>query len=133
VDAPTARRRLASASVGHLATVTAAKGPHLVPCCFVLDADTIYSAIDAKPKSTFDLRRVQNIRSNPAAALLVDHYEEDWTALWWVRVDGSAHTVDDDGRTRAIELLAAKYEQYRDIPPPGPVLAIDIERWRSWP
>jgi PPOX class probable F420-dependent enzyme len=134
VDARTARRRLASARVGHLATVTAVNGAHLVPCCFVLDADTVYSAVDAKPKSTFDLRRVQNIRSNGAAALLVDHYEEDWTTLWWVRADGVASTVDDDvRRSRALDLLAAKYEQYRDSPPPGPVLAIDIERWRSWP
>ena len=61
----------------------------------MLDSDTVYSAIDAKPKSTLDLRRLQNIRSNGAASLLVDHYEEDWTNLWWVRVDGTATTVDE--------------------------------------
>jgi PPOX class probable F420-dependent enzyme len=100
----------------------------------VLETDTLYSAIDAKPKTTFNLRRLQNISSNGAASLLVDHYEEDWTKLWWVRVDGMGRTVDDNvERQRAIDLLAAKYEQYRDTPPPGPVLAIAIERWRMWP
>jgi PPOX class probable F420-dependent enzyme len=134
VDGPTARRRLASARVGHLATVTAAHGAHLVPCCFVLEADTLYSAIDAKPKSTFALRRLQNIQSNGSASLLVDHYEEDWSRLWWVRVDGTGRAVDDSiERRRACDLLALKYEQYRAIPPPGPVLAIDIDRWRMWP
>jgi PPOX class probable F420-dependent enzyme len=114
--------------------VTAAHGAHLVPCCFVLDAETLYSAVDAKPKSTFVLRRLQNIEANGSASLLVDHYEEDWTRLWWVRVDGTGRTVDETiERQRALDLLALKYEQYRDIPPPGPVLAIEIDRWRTWP
>ncbi len=130
----TARRRLSSARVGHLATVTPDDRPHLVPCCFVLDSDTVYSAIDAKPKSTLELRRLQNIRSNGVASLLVDHYEEDWTNLWWVRVDGTAATVDEGvERHRAIGLLSAKYAQYRSVPPPGPVLAIRVESWRTWP
>jgi PPOX class probable F420-dependent enzyme len=100
----------------------------------VLDADTLYSAIDAKPKSTLVLRRLQNIRSNGSASLLVDHYEEDWTRLWWVRVDGTGRTVDEPvERQRALDLLARKYEQYRDTVPPGPVLAIDVRGWRMWP
>jgi PPOX class probable F420-dependent enzyme len=114
--------------------VTAAHRAHLVPCCFVLDASTVYSAVDAKPKSTSDLRRVQNIMSNGAASLLVDHYAEDWTTLWWVRVDGTGRVVDESlEHDRAIGLLASKYEQYRQTPPPGPALAIDIECWRMWP
>ena len=134
MDARTARRRLASARMGHLATVTPPDRAHLVPCCFVLASDTIFSAIDAKPKSTVALRRLQNIASNGSASLLVDHYEEDWTKLWWVRVDGTGRTVDDDvERRRALRLLATKYEQYRSTPPPGPVLAIAVERWRMWP
>jgi PPOX class probable F420-dependent enzyme len=134
VDARTARRRLTSARVGYLATVTAASRPHLVPCCFAIHGDTLYSAIDAKPKSTLDLRRLQNIRSNTAASLLVDHYDEDWATLWWVRVDGNGRTADDSAeRRRAIDLLAIKYEHYRSMPPPGPVLAIDISGWRMWP
>jgi PPOX class probable F420-dependent enzyme len=120
--------------VGHLATVTSELRAHLVPCCFVLDGDTVYSAIDTKPKTTIDLRRVQNLRSNGAASLLVDHYDEDWTTLWWVRVDGTGRVVEDAVEHRhAIELLSAKYEQYVDSPPPGPVLAMDIDVWRMWP
>lgn len=134
MDPDTARGRLHSARIGRLATVTPTHRAHVVPCCFALDSDTIYSAVDAKPKSTFDLRRLENIRSNGAASLLVDHYEEDWTGLWWVRVDGTGRMVDADAEhQRALELLHTKYEQYRSIPPPGPVLAIDIDRWRAWP
>ena len=114
--------------------MTATNRAHLVPCCFVIEGETIYSAIDAKPKSTLALRRVQNIRSNAAVSLLVDHYDEHWDSLWWVRVDGTARTADDAAeRGRAMGLLAAKYEQYVAMPPPGPVLAIDIDCWRMWP
>ena len=129
-----ARQRVATARVGHLATVTSDNRPHLVPCCFVLDGDIVYSAIDAKPKSSRNLRRLQNLMLNSAASLLVDHYEEDWTKLWWVRVDGDGRTVDDDPeRGRALDLLRAKYAQYEHAPPPGPVLAIEIGTWRMWP
>jgi PPOX class probable F420-dependent enzyme len=134
VDAHQARLRVSTARVGHLATVTGEHRAHLVPCCFVLSDDTIYSAIDAKPKSTLDLRRLQNLRSNSAASLLVDHYEEDWATLWWIRVDGKGRVVDDRiEHARAIDLLSAKYEQYVASPPPGSVLAIDIDDWRTWP
>jgi PPOX class probable F420-dependent enzyme len=134
VDEDQARGRLSRARVGHLATVTAEVHAHLVPCCFVVTADTIYSAIDAKPKSTLNLRRLQNVRSNRVASLLVDHYEEDWTKLWWVRADGTGRVVDSAvEHDRAIDLLTAKYEQYVSAPPPGPVLAIDIDVWRMWP
>jgi len=134
VDRAIARQRLADTRVGYLATVTADVCPHVVPCCFVLHARTVYSAVDAKPKSTLDLRRLQNVNNNPACSLLVDHYDEDWTTLWWVRVDGSGRVIDDgDERERAFGLLATKYRQYRETPPPGPFLAIDIEHWRMWP
>jgi PPOX class probable F420-dependent enzyme len=133
VDTRTARDRLSSARVGHLATVSATHRPHVVPCCFVLDSDTLYSAVDAKPKTTMALQRLENIRSNGAVSLLVDHYEEDWTRLWWVRVDGTAAVAGETERQVAIDLLSAKYEQYRSSPPPGPVVAIAIERWRMWP
>jgi PPOX class probable F420-dependent enzyme len=117
-----------------MATITSDRRPHIVPCCFVLQADTVYSAVDTKPKSTLDLRRLQNLRSNPACSLLVDHYDEDWTTLWWVRVGGPGRVIEDgDDRSSALGLLAAKYEQYRDTPPPGAVVALDIERWRMWP
>ena len=90
-----ARRRFASARVARLATVTAGNDPHLVPICFAVQGDTIYSAVDAKPKTTRDLKRLRNIEANPRVTLLVDHYEDDWEQVWWVRVDGTAHVVDD--------------------------------------
>jgi PPOX class probable F420-dependent enzyme len=134
VDAPTARRRLASARVGRLATVTPAGRPHIVPCCFVLHGERIYSAVDAKPKSTLALQRLDNITAHDQVALLVDHYDEDWDELWWVRVDGTAQVWESGPhRDVALATLAAKYHQYRAAPPPGPVISVEISRWRSWP
>jgi PPOX class probable F420-dependent enzyme len=128
------RERVATARVARLATVSAGGRPHLVPCCFVLAADTIYSAIDAKPKSTLALQRLANIEANPAASLLVDHYDDDWSALWWVRLDGDARVVADPSeRASALTLLTEKYAQYVDTPPPGDVIAIDVTAWRAWP
>jgi PPOX class probable F420-dependent enzyme len=128
------RERVAAARVGRLATVTVDNRPHLVPCCFALDAETIYSAVDAKPKTTLALRRLANIANNPSASLLVDEYAEDWSTLWWVRVDGLARIADDPTeRARALDLLGAKYRQYTDAPPPGDVLALDVTAWRAWP
>ena len=91
--------------------------------------------MDAKPKSTLALRRLANVRAHPHASLLVDHYDDgDWSALWWVRVDGVAGVVDDGpDRDRAVAALVAKYEQYRRTPPPGPVIALDVTAWRTWP
>jgi PPOX class probable F420-dependent enzyme len=128
------RQRMAAARVGRLATVTANGLPHIVPCCFVLDRDTVYSAVDDKPKSTFDLVRLNNLRATGVASLLVDHYEEDWSTLWWVRVDGRGRVAESgDDRERALGLLAAKYEQYRRQIPAGPVVVIAIATWRAWP
>lgn len=119
--------------MGYLATVTTDHRPHLVPCCFVLDNDTIYSAVDAKPKTTLLLQRLRNLESNVAASLLVEHYDEDWATLWWVRVDGSGRVVDADERLRALRQLADKYAEYRAAPPPGPVVGLKIDDWRMWP
>jgi len=128
------RRRVADARVGRLATVTPSGLPHIVPCCFVLDGDTVFSAVDDKPKSTFDLVRLDNLRSTGVASLLVDHYEEDWTRLWWIRMDGRGRVAETgDDRERALGLLAAKYEQYRRQIPAGPVVVIDVTTWRAWP
>lgn len=133
LDRATASARVAEARVGRLATVTGAGDPHVVPCCFVLEGDRLYSAVDGKPKSTTALKRLDNVRARPTASLLVDHYADDWAELWWVRVDGTAALVTDDGeRSVAVAALAAKYEQYRADPPSGPVLRIDITRWASW-
>lgn len=119
--------------VGRLATVTADGEPHVVPCCFVLDGERLYSAVDGKPKSTMALKRLDNIRARPRASLVVDHYADDWSELWWVRVDGTAVVVEsEDERRSALQALAAKYRQYRSDPPTGSVMRIDVTRWTSW-
>lgn len=134
MDHTVARQRVHEAPVGRLSTITKGGRPHLVPCCFVLLGDTAYTAVDAKPKSTLALRRLDNIAAHPAFSLLVDHYEEDWAALWWVRLDGTGRTVDSPvERAQAIGALVDKYPQYADVAIPGPVLALEIDRWRAWP
>jgi PPOX class probable F420-dependent enzyme len=138
VDPDLARQRVRDARVGRLATRTRAGWPHVVVCCFALLGDTAYSVVDRKPKSTRALRRLDNVRADPAAALLVDHYDdEDWSALWGVRADGSAREVaQHPERRRAIDALRAKYPQYRDgdleLRGDEPMLAVDLARWRSW-
>jgi PPOX class probable F420-dependent enzyme len=128
------RSRVAEAAVGRLATVTDDRRPHLVPCCFAVSGDRVYSAVDHKPKSTRQLQRLTNLRANPNAALLVDHYADDWSTLWWVRADGTGRVIEDGAELeRAIGFLVAKYDQYRNDPPAGPVIAIDITTWRGWP
>jgi PPOX class probable F420-dependent enzyme len=130
---PEARRRFAAARVARLATADAAGVPHLVPMVFVLVADTVYSAVDAKPKRTTALRRLANVRANPRVAVLADHYEDDWTALWWVRADGTGRILDGgDEFARALDALAGRYAPYRDHRPPGPVLAVDVDAWTGW-
>ena len=130
------RQQMAEARVGRLATITTAGAPHIVPCCFALDNETAYSAVDGKPKSTRALRRLENVRSNPRATLLVDFYDEDWNVLWWVRADANARVLDAAAAPefgRAVDLLRAKYDQYRRDPPLGPVIALDITQWHGWP
>ena len=128
------RARLTEARIGRFATVTGEGWPHLVPCCFALEGNVVYSAVDAKPKSTLALRRLENLRANPHAALLVDFYTDDWSTLWWVRIDGLGRVIDSGAeRDAAVSLLAVKYEQYTRDPPPGPVVVLDIVTWRSWP
>lgn len=127
------RRRVAEARVGRLATIDPDGRPNLVPFVFVLDGDTFYSAVDEKPKRSRRLRRISNIEARPDVTVLVDHYEEKWTRLWWARVRGRGRIVTGGPEfDRALALLAEKYGQYRDVPPAGPVIAIDILEWRSW-
>lgn len=138
LDAGAARQRFATVRVARLATAGPDGRPHLVPFTFALDrspgqADRIYSAVDAKPKSTTDLRRLRNIRANPQVAVLADHYEDDWGALWWVRADGQATIVDEPAAMApALALLAARYPQYREHPPGGPVISIQVTHWTGW-
>jgi PPOX class probable F420-dependent enzyme len=125
-----ARARLAAARVARLATVGAGEQPHLVPITFAADRNRIYTAVDHKPKTTNNLRRLRNIQENPLVALLADHYAEDWDELWWVRADGAAHIMTHD--ERALDLLVRKYQQYQRQPPEGPVIVIEVERWTGW-
>jgi PPOX class probable F420-dependent enzyme len=126
-------RLIALAPIGRLATVRSNGSPHVVPICFVITDDVIYSAVDDKPKRHRHLQRISNVTSTGTASLLVDEYNDDWSRLWWVRLDGRARMVDNTSEAeRAIRLLRDKYAQYRDQPPSGPVLAVDIQRWVGW-
>lgn len=133
MDDEQARSRVQAAQVARLATIDANGRPHLVPIVFVLDHETLYTAVDAKPKRSRRLRRIENARQRPDVAVLIDHYGDDWSRLWWVRVDGRARVLGSGAEAeRALRLLAAKYTVYRRDPPHPPVLAIDISEWRSW-
>lgn len=139
MDEDEARRRFSSAPVARLATVDERGRPHLVPIVFVVDTDrvgndTVYSAVDSKPKRTTALRRLVNVAVNPAVALLVDRYDDDWATLWWVRADGAGRVVDSaaDEARHARVLLASRYPQYQEHPPAGPVLAVDVTGWTGW-
>ncbi|TGD88889.1 TIGR03668 family PPOX class F420-dependent oxidoreductase [Mycolicibacterium sp. CH28] len=126
--------RFAGAAVATLATVAPGGHPHLVPIVFAVADAVIYTAVDGKPKSTQRLRRLANIEANPQVSVLVDHYADDWSQLWWVRADGTAsihqHGAEYD---RAHALLRAKYPQYQTVSLDGPVIAVAVQKWSSWP
>jgi PPOX class probable F420-dependent enzyme len=119
--------------VARLATTDPDGRPHLVPIVFALDGDTLYSVVDRKPKRSRTLRRIENARARPDVTLLVDHYTDDWDRLWWIRLRGRARVLDGGPeRERALALLIDKYPQYRQAPPDGPVLAVDVDEVRIW-
>jgi len=97
------------------------------------DHDVLVTGVDQKPKASTDLKRLRNIAENPRVSILCDHYEDDWTQLWWVRADGTA-TVEHDGATwqAGVDQLVAKYPQYRDQPPRGPMIVVRITHWAGW-
>jgi PPOX class probable F420-dependent enzyme len=124
---------LAGARSGHLATVRPDGSPHVVVITFAIVGDDVVTAVDEKPKTTRHLQRLVNVEANPAVSFLIDHYEENWVELWWVRVDGRATVLHhNDARDRAVEALAAKYPDYRDRPPQGPVMSVSMDRVTSW-
>jgi len=123
-----ARRRFTSSRVARMATIDPFGLPHLVPIVFALERDTIYSAVDHKPKRTTALRRLANVAANPGVAVLVDEYTEEWDRLWWARADGTA-TVHEGGSpagAHGIALLTKRYTQYAPRPPGGPVIAVAV-------
>ncbi len=136
--AAVARQRFTAERVARLATTAPGGRPHLVPVTFAVgtgDAgiDHVYTAVDAKPKTTTWLQRLRNIEADPRVALLADHYTEDWDALWWVRVDGIATVLTRPGDlAEPIRLLVTRYPQYRAQPPAGPVISVRVDRWTGW-
>ena len=130
-----ARRRFSAERVARLATTNASGHPHVVPIVFAVSGETIYSAVDAKPKRSMALRRLANVAANPHVAVLVDHYQDaDWGALWWVRADGTGRVLQasEPEARHAVALLTQRYPQHRDLPPTGPVLALDVIHWSGW-
>jgi PPOX class probable F420-dependent enzyme len=127
------RRRFASSPVARLATVRPDGTPHVVPVVFALVSNTVFSAVDAKPKRTTELQRLANVRAEPRCALLADHYAEDWRRLWWVRADGTAEVVEAPPAGHpGIQALVQRFPQYRDEPPSGPLLVVTVQRWSGW-
>ena len=136
-DAPAwALELLRAARVGRLATASRDGRPLVVPLCYVFDGGCVYSAVDAKPKRTRELRRLRNIADNPRVSLVVDEYDEDWTRLRYVIVEGHADVLTDgDEYGRAVDLLTAKYAQYRTLAlarDSGLVIRIVPDRLLHW-
>jgi PPOX class probable F420-dependent enzyme len=133
VDRLEALARLAGKRIAHLATIWPDGRPHVVPITFAVVGGKIVTAIDQKPKRTRDLQRLANIEANRIASVLVDHYEEDWERLWWVRVDGPA-SIHHDGDLfeEGISALEGKYPQYSKRTPEGPLIAVSQDQVVSW-
>jgi PPOX class probable F420-dependent enzyme len=148
VDRDQARQRAASARIARLATRTPTGRMDLVPITFAFDGDRLVTAVDHKPKTTTQLKRLDNIRSSPEVSVLVDEYDDrDWANLWWVRLRGLATVAGvgiDTGieapggegpapdAVSAVAALVAKYPQYRDKPPAGDVIVVDVVGWQWW-
>ena len=127
------RQRVVDAPVARLATVRPDGSPHVVPISFAFGEETIVTAVDHKPKTTTSLQRLRNIEAAPVASVIIDHYEDDWSRLWWLRADGVARIVPDGREWEdGIERLAQKYHQYRSDAPRGPVILISVATWTSW-
>jgi PPOX class probable F420-dependent enzyme len=133
LPADEARARFATVPVARLGTADAGGRPHVVVVTFAVQGATIYTAVDQKPKSGGNLKRLQNVGENPQVTMLADEYSDNWDRLWWVRADGRAVVLTDQRQIAApLRLLADRYWQYREAPPTGPVLAVTVERWSGW-
>lgn len=127
------RERFAAGRVARLGTIDAEGRAHLVPVVFALDGEVAFSPIDHKPKTTPDLVRARNIARDPRVTLLVDHYEDDWTLLWWVRSRGLGEILERGSAWQtAVDALTVKYPRYRDEPLTERILAISISEWSGW-
>jgi PPOX class probable F420-dependent enzyme len=119
--------------VATLATVSANGRPHLVPVVFALDGIDVVTAVDGKPKKGTVLARIENIVRDSRVTLLAHFYEEDWSKLWWVRVDGRA-SLEEKGEAfaRALNSLRDRYPQYESVDLTGPVIRITVESTTTW-
>ena len=128
------RSRAQDAEVAHLATSGSDGQPHIVPVTFAFVGEQVVTAVDQKPKSTTSLRRLRNIGENAQVCVLWDHYDDDWSRLWWVRADGRAGVarLGSPSWREAVDALRAKYRQYVEDPPRGPAVVIDVESWSGW-
>ena len=124
---------LRDARVARLGTTDGDGAVRLVPVCFAVVDGWLASAVDHKPKRTGQLRRLDDMRGAGRATVLVDHYDDDWSQLWWVRVRGRAE-VHEDGPAwrRAVAALQAKYAQYREQRPAGAVWRVAMDELRWW-
>lgn len=128
-----ARRRFASSPVARLATVRPDGAPHVVPVVFALEDEVVSIAVDHKPKRSTRLQRLVNLRAEPRCSLLADHYDDDWTRLWWARADGDAEVVDEPAPDHpGLQALAARYPAHREQPPSGPLILVAVHRWWGW-
>jgi len=100
---------------------------------FAWHAGTLVWAVDeVKPKRGRDLRRVRDLLASPRVAVLVDHYADDWSTLWWVELQGTASVLEGLQAGAALDALSARYPAYRQARPPGPVVAVQPDRWAWW-
>lgn len=125
---------LAAARVARLGTISADGRPHLVPVCFALSDGMVAIAIDEKPKRSAHLARLRNIEREPRVTLLIDHYEEDWTRLAWLRIDGRAEVLPrGDAWPDALASLRLRYPQYASMALEArPLIRITPERVAAW-
>ncbi|MGC1813513.1 MAG: pyridoxamine 5'-phosphate oxidase family protein [Solirubrobacterales bacterium] len=127
-----ANELLDTARVGLLGLVDDEGAPRVLPVTFALAEGRIWSAIDQKPKRAGEPARLRYLRRDPRAALTVDHYSDDWEELAWVQVLGTVRILDQAEGAAGLGGLSAKYEQYREKRPPGPLLALRPERYLWW-
>jgi PPOX class probable F420-dependent enzyme len=135
IPAAAARRLLEGRSLGRLSTLGRDAAPVVVPIVYVLLGDELWSPIDGKPKSGVELARVRNVRRDPRVCVLIDEYSEDWSQLWWIRIDGRARVESADAGAVAVAALRRKYPQYASTPqldPSRTLLAIRIARITTW-
>jgi PPOX class probable F420-dependent enzyme len=133
LSAEQARARFADSPVAVLGTVDATGAAHLVPVTYVVSGDLVFIAIDDKPKRDQDLKRLRNIAAEPRVSLLAQHYQEDWSGLWWARADGTARVIDPaDMPFAVLGGLMGRYAWYRTHQPNGPVIEVTVQKWSGW-